>query len=377
MRLMRLRAVVKKEVLHIRRDRPSLMIGFLMPVMMLFLFGYAVNTDIDEIHTAVLDGDRTRASRELVAVFSASGYFKITAYPVSRQEIEKLITGGKIKAGLVIPAGYSRTLSRGEAAPVQFIIDGSDSTTARTALQAGELVARAYSSKLVLTTIDKSGRNGPLIGGVDLRSRVWYNPNMESARFFIPGLIGLIMQNITVMLTAFALVRERERGTLEQLIVTPVRPGELVIGKLIPYVIIAFIDVSVIFLLGTFWFGVEVAGNVLLLAVLAFFFLLGALGLGLLISTVTRTQLQAMQATMGIILPSVLLSGFMFPREAMPAVIRWLGNFIPLTYFLEVLRGIILKGAGLDVLSVQAAFLVAFGCGTLTLAALRFRKTLD
>ncbi|MEW6446902.1 MAG: ABC transporter permease [Bacillota bacterium] len=376
MRLMRLWAVVKKEVLHIKRDRPSLIISFMLPVMMLFLFGYAVTMDVDEIKTAVLDGDRTRASRELIAAFSASGYFKITAYPVSRREVEKLITGGRVKASLVIPAGYSRTLARGDAAPVQFIIDGSDSTIARTALQAGELVAGAYSRRLKLAAINKSGKILPP-AGVDLRARVWYNPNMESARFFIPGLIGLIMQNITVMLTAFALVRERERGTLEQLIVTPVRPAELVIGKLIPYVVIAFIDVSVIFLVGTYWFGVGVAGNVLLLAVLALFFLLGALGLGLLISTVTRTQLQAMQATMGLILPSVLLSGFVFPREAMPAVIRWLGNFIPLTYFLEVLRGIILKGAGPDVLSVQAAFLVAFGCGTLMLAALRFRKTLD
>ncbi|MDI6631053.1 MAG: ABC transporter permease [Thermoanaerobacteraceae bacterium] len=377
MRLMRLWAIVKKEVLHIRRDRPSLVISFLLPVMMLFLFGYAVTMDVDEIRTAVLDGDRTRASRELASAFAASGYFKLTAYPVSRQELERLITSGRVKAGLIIPAGYGRTLARGEAAPVQFIVDGSDPTTARTALQAGELVARVHSSKLMLAALDRSGKTVPLTAGVDFRSRVWYNPNMESARFFIPGLIGLIMQNITAMLTAFALVRERERGTLEQLIVTPVRPAELVIGKLIPYVVIAFIDVSLIFLVGTFWFGVGVAGNVLLLAVLALFFLLGALGLGLLISTVTRTQLQAMQATMGLILPSVLLSGFVFPREAMPLVIRWLGNFIPLTYFLEVLRGVILKGAGLDLLLTQAVVLVAFGCGTLLLAALRFRKTLD
>jgi ABC-2 type transport system permease protein len=377
MRLMRLWAIVKKEVLHIRRDRPSLVISFLLPLVMLFLFGYAVTMDVDEIQTAVLDGDRTRASRELASAFAASGYFKLAAYPVSRQELERLITSGRVKAGLIIPAGYGRTLARGEAAPVQFIVDGSDPTSARTALQAGELVARVHSGKLMLAALDRSGKTVPLAAGVDFRSRVWYNPNMESARFFIPGLIGLIMQNITVMLTAFALVRERERGTLEQLIVTPVRPAELVIGKLIPYVVIAFIDVSLIFLVGVFWFGVGVAGNVLLLAVLALFFLLGALGLGLLISTVTRTQLQAMQATMGLILPSVLLSGFVFPREAMPLVIRWLGNFIPLTYFLEVLRGVILKGAGLDLLLTQAVVLVVFGCGTLLLAALRFRKTLD
>lgn len=200
---------------------------------------------------------------------------------------------------------------------------------------------------------------------------------MKSTNFFIPGLIGLIMQNITVMLTAFALVRERERGTLEQLIVTPVRPAELIIGKLIPYVAIALLDVTAVFLAAVFWFRVGVAGNLLLLSVLALFFLLGALGLGLLISTVARTQLQAMQVTMALILPSVLLSGFVFPREAMPLAVRWIGNFIPLTYFLEVLRGVILKGAGLDLLLGQAIFLAAFGCGTLALAALRFRKTLD
>jgi len=376
MRVTRLWAVIKKEVLHIRRDRPSLVISFALPLLMLLVFGYTVTMDVDEIQTAVLDGDRTRASRELVSAFAASGYFRFTAYPLSRPELERLIIGGEVKAALVVPPGYGRALARGETAVVQFIVDGTDPTTARAALQAGELIARVHSTKAIAATLERSGKSLPL-GGLELRPQVWYNPNMESARFFIPGLIGLIMQNITVMLTAFAMVRERERGTLEQLIVTPVRPAELVIGKLIPYVVIAFVDVTLIFLVGAFWFGMGMAGSVSLLAALSLFFLLGALGLGLLISTVARTQLQAMQATMALVLPSVLLSGFVFPREAMPAVIRWLGNLIPLTYFLEILRGIILKGAGLDLLLTQATVLVVFGCGTLLLAALRFRKTLD
>jgi ABC-2 type transport system permease protein len=215
------------------------------------------------------------------------------------------------------------------------------------------------------------------VPGIDFRPQVWFNPELDSIKFNIPGLIGLIMQNITVMLTAFALVRERERGTMEQLIVTPIRPGELIIGKLIPYVIIAFFDVMLVITAGVYWFNVPVKGSMLSLMILSLVFLLVALGLGLLISTSAKTQLQAMQMTVLLILPSVILSGFIFPREAMPLPIRILGSFIPLTYFLEILRGVILKGIGLEYLWRNLVILLIFGIATLTIASVRFKKNLD
>lgn len=377
MKIQRLLAIIKKEVLQIKRDRPSLAIAFALPLMMLLLFGYAVTTDVEHISLAVMDLDKTQESRGLVEIFRESGYFNTDFYVTGHAEMKRLINGGEASAGLIIPRGYATSLSRGEEAQVQFFVDGSDPLVARTALNTAQILTQVQSMRLKTGAAAKAGLAGKIKVGVDFRPGVWYNPEMKSVKFNIPGLIGLIMQNITVMLTAFALVRERERGTMEQLIVTPVKPAELIVGKLVPYIIIALIDVTAVLLMGIFWFKVPVAGSVLLLMFISFLFLLGALGIGLLISTVAKTQLQAMQMTMGLILPSVLLSGFMFPRDAMPTVIQWLGYAFPITYFLEVLRGIMLKGVGMEYLWHQTLILAAFGVGILALASLRFKKRLD
>lgn len=373
----RLLTIMRKEFIQIRRDPPSLVIVFVMPVLMLLLFGYAVTTDVEHIPLAVFDSDRSQASHQLAQDLVNTGYFDLAYRAGSAEELKALLDGGKARAGLVIPAGYARSLRRGETATAQLLVDGSDPLVARTALSAGEIVGRVKSQELRLAALKREGLSLPAGPAVDLRIRAWYNPGLESMKFNIPGLIGLIMQNVTMMLTAFALVRERERGTLEQLMVTPIRGAELMIGKLIPYIIIAFIDMGLALGIGVLWFKVPVAGSIFLLLGLTLIFLVFALGLGMFFSTIARTQLQAMQMTMLFILPSVLLSGFIFPRESMPLPIQYLGNLIPLTYFLDILRGIMLKGTGIAYLWGDIVPLAAFGLGIITLASWRFRKRVE
>ncbi|MGI9860494.1 ABC transporter permease [Moorella naiadis] len=373
----RLLAIIRKEFIHIRRDPPSLGMVFIMPVVMLLLFGYAVNTDVNHIPLAVLDRDQSQASRQLVAALVNSGYYDLVGQAGSDGELKSLLDSGRVQAGLVIPAGYSRDLKRQEMATAQFLVDGSDPLVARTALAMAELIARYNSQEMRLVVLGKEGRALPAGPGVDLRARAWYNPGLESLKFNIPGLIGLVMQNITIMLTAFALVRERERGTLEQLMVTPIKGPELMLGKLIPYIVVAFIDMGLALGIGTLWFKVPITGSLLLLLGLTLLFLVFALGLGMFFSTVARTQLQAMQMSMLFILPSVLLSGFMFPRASMPRPIQYLGNLLPLTYFLDILRGIMLKGIGVNYLWRDVVALAGFGTGIIALAALRFRKRVE
>ena len=374
----RLFTIMRKEFTQIRRDPPSLIIVFIMPVFMLLLFGYAVNTDVEHIPLAVCDRDQSQAGRLLTQNLINTGYFDLAYQVKNNEELKTLLDSGKTRAGLVIPAGYARDLRRGDTATAQLLVDGTDPLVARTAFSAAEIVSQVKSQELRLTALGSGGltvdRRGP---AVDLRTRVWYNPGLESLKFNIPGLIGLIMQNVTMMLTAFALVREREQGTLEQLMVTPVKGSELMIGKLIPYVIIAFVDMGLALSIGTLWFKVPVAGSIFLLLGLTMLFLVFALGLGIFFSTVARTQLQAMQMTMLFILPSVLLSGFIFPRASMPLPIQYLGNIIPLTYFLNILRGIMLKGIGINYLWGDILPLIGFGLGIIALASLRFRKRIE
>lgn len=370
----RLRSVVYKEFIHIRRDPPSLGIAFMMPLLLLFLFGYAVTTDIEDINMVVWDQSQTPQSSELIESFSQSGIFVLKKYTDSLKGVRQALDGGIVKTALIIPPDFHRNVFRKSPPSVQFLVDGSDPMVARTALNSGLIIAQNQSLELV---VDKIGKKPLGLSGIDFHPRVWYNPEMKSVNFNIPGLIGLILQNITVMLTAFTLVREREKGTLEQLIVTPIKPMELMIGKLVPYIVIAIIDVSLALIINTFWFKVPIQGSLLLLLLLSTIFLVAALGIGLFISTIASNQLQAMQVTMAFILPSVLLSGFMFPREAMPKIIQLIGYFIPLTYFLEILRGIIVKGIGIKYLWTQTLLLGVFGVFIISLAAIRFRKKLD
>lgn len=377
MNLQRLLSVVKKEIIQIRRDPPSLAMAFVVPVMMLLIFGYAVTTDVEHIDTAVLDQTNSLESRQLVEVFRNTGYFDTETYVQNFAELTTLIDTGRARVGIIIPPDYTNKLKRNEEAQLQLIVDGSDPLVARTALSTAQVVAQHEAFDLKVQTLRQTGLPVNLQPAIDLRFRIWYNPNMESMKFNIPGLIGLIMQNITMMLTAFAMVRERERGTLEQLIITPVKPFELIVGKLIPYIFIAFIDILIILGFGTFWFNVPVNGSILLLLGLSFIFLMGALGLGMFVSTLAKTQLQAMQVSFMIILPSVLLSGFMFPRESMPKIIQLIGYVIPLTYFLRILRGIVLKGVGFAYLWQDVILLTVFAAAILTLSIVRMKKRLD
>lgn len=377
MNLQRLKAIIKKEFIQIRRDPPSLVMAFILPLLMLLIFGYAVTTDVDHIKTAVFDQSKSIESRLLVDVFRNTGYFDPEVYVNNSRDMTKLIDSGQARVGIIVPPDYARKMHRGEPTQIQLLVDGSDPLVARTALSTAQVIAQTKSFEIKAKTLSQTGLSANLQPAIDLRYRVWYNPNMESMKFNVPGLIGLIMQNITMMLTAFALVRERERGTLEQLIITPVKPAELIVGKLVPYILIAFIDVMIVLGFGMFWFDVPVKGSIPLLLGLAFVFLMGALGLGMFVSTVAKTQLQAMQVSFMIILPSVLLSGFMFPRESMPKIIQIIGYVMPLTYFLRILRGIILKGIGITYLWSDVLFLTLFGIGILTLSVVRMKKRLD
>ena len=377
MNMQRLLSIIKKEIIQIKRDPPSLIMAFVLPIIMLLIFGYAVTTDVEHIKTAVFDQDKSAESRGLVQMFKNTGYFDPDLNVSNYKEMTYLIDSGKARVGIIIPPDYSKKLRRNEPAQLQLLVDGSDPLVARTALSTAQVITQSKSFDLKIKTLQQTGLGISLKPAVDLRYRVWYNPNMESMTFNIPGLIGLIMQNITMLLTAFALVRERERGTLEQLIITPVKPIELIVGKLVPYIVIAFLDVLVILGFGIFWFNVPVNGSVVELLGLSFVFLMGALGLGMFVSTVAKTQLQAMQIGFMIILPSVLLSGFMFPRESMPKIIQTIGYFIPLTYFLRILRGIILKGVGIHYLWKDVLLLAVFGAGILTLSIIRMKKRLD
>ncbi|MBI4491296.1 MAG: ABC transporter permease [Chloroflexi bacterium] len=371
----RIAPIILKEFIQIRRDPRTLAIVLAMPAMQLLLFGYAINTVVDHLPTIVFDESRDAQSRAFAAAFHNSGYFDLRAQAHSRAEAVAAVDTGEARVALLIPPEFGNHLLRGQQALAQLVVDGSDPNTAQTALFAAGMVAQVQSGEAVASLAERLGR-GSAASGIELRPVVLYNPSMLSVNFMIPGLIGLILQFQTLILTAFAIVRERERGTLEQLVVTPIRSWELMLGKIIPYVATACMAVGVALAVGRFWFGVEVAGSLPLLAALSLIFLLSSLGVGLFVSTISQTQTQAMQLAVFIMLPSVLLSGFMFPREGMPFVIQQLGLLIPLTYFLQILRGIILKGVGMEVLWPNVLPLALFGLAVFGLSANRFRKRL-
>lgn len=376
MNFQRFWSIVKKEFIQIKRDKASFGIAIGMPIMMMFLFGYAVNTQLEDISTAVLDQNHTADSRELIKSFENTLYFKVIEQSSSIESIEEKMNEGKIHAALIIPPDYSEKLDKKEKPKVQLLVDGSDPTTARTAFSSGVLAIQNQGVKQMEVLSSRLSQKIN-IGGVDVSTKVMYNPSLKNQNFTIPGLVGLIMQNITVLLTAFALVRERERGTIEQLIVSPIKSSELILGKLLPYVVIGFFDFIFSLALGLLWFGVPIRGSLGLLIFLGFGFVICALAIGILISTISKTQLQAMQLSVLVILPSVLLSGFVFPREAMPKIIQYLGYALPLTYFLNILRGIVLKGVGMNYLYKDVVLLFILGFFLLTFSMIRFRKKLD
>lgn len=369
----RIVAIVRKEFLQIRHDRRTLAMVLVLPIMQLILFGYAINTVVDHLPTIVFDEASDADSRALIAAFQNSGYFDVQDSARSADDLRDQIDSGRAKVGLHFPPDFGHEVLRGQPGLVQLVVDGSDPNIAQTALFAAGAVAQAHSADVAADFVARSGRASPG-SGIDLRPVVLYNPSMLSVNFMVPGIIGLILQFQTLLLTAFAVVRERERGTLEQLVVTPIKPWELMLGKLIPYTVTAFVGAAGAAAGGRILFGVEVTGSLLLLAALSVVFLLGSLGVGLFISTISQTQGQAMQTALFIMLPSLLLSGFLYPRETMPFIIQQISLLIPLTYYLQILRGIMLKGVGLDVLWPQVLPLAAFSLVVFALSAWRFQK---
>ncbi len=369
----RIFALIRKEFIQIRRDPRTLAMVLVMPVMQLLIFGYGINTVVDHLPTIVFDEAADPESRALIAAFENSSYFDVLAYARSQAELTDAIDTGRAKVALHIPPSFGDQVMRGQAGVIQMIVDGSDPNVASTASFAASAVAQARTATIVTAAAARRGV-GSLSGGIDLRPVVLYNPSMKSVNFMVPGVIALILLFQAVLLTAFAVVREREQGTLEQIIVTPIRSWELMLGKILPYTMMASVAATVALVAARILFGVEVAGSTLLLALLSVLFLLGSLGMGLLISTVSQTQAQALQMAMFVALPSILLSGFMYPRETMPFIIRQLGLLTPMTYYLQILRGIMLKGVGLAALWPSVLPLALFGLVVFTLSALRFQK---
>jgi ABC-2 type transport system permease protein len=347
------------------------------PVIQLIIFGYAVTTDIKHIPTAVIDADRSRESRELVARFSNTGYFEVVTLLERPQDLVALMDSGRVQAGVHIPRGFARSLARGESAPLQVIVDGTDSTTAGMVLGYASGVLKKYSEEVLSERLQRLSTQWIRLSIIEERTRVWFNPELRSVNYMVPGVLCTILLVVTMVLTSMAIVREREIGTLEQIIVTPVRATELVAGKTIPFVLIGFVDIVLILLVAMLWFHVPLRGSLLLLFALALVFLLTTLGLGLFISTVSHTQQQAMMTAFFIMLPSILLSGFMFPIENMPRVIQWVTYLVPLRYFLNIVRGIFLKGVGIEVLWGDALMLLVLGLTLFAMASLRFTKRLE
>jgi len=373
----RLQAVMRKEFLQILRDPHTLYIVLAIPVVQMFLLGYTATTDVRNIPLAVVDFDRSSSSRRLLDAYRAADYFRLAFDVDSENQLRELIDGGEARAGLIIPPDFGERLLGGGTAQVSFVLDGSDPSVASTALAAAELVGQSVSSRIALERIQAAGLAGLAAPGLEVRPQVWFNPDMVSAYFMVPALIGMILQLLTTMLTATAIVRERERGTIEQLIVTPIRSGELILGKIGPYVLIALFNTLEVLLVGTLWFGVPVRGSLGLLLLLSGLFLTSSLGIGLLISTVARTQQQAMMLTWFTLLPTIFLSGFFFPLAALPPVLQLVSRFIPLRYYLEIIRSILLKGVGAGSLTEEIIALAILGAVFLVGATLRFHKTLD
>ncbi len=366
--------IARKELIHIIRDRRTLVVLFLIPVVQLFLLAYAASSDVEHLGTVVLDADRTPQSRELIDAYRASNYFDIVATVTSEAELARAIDAGSARAGLIIPPGYAADVTTGKTVNIAFIIDGSDPVIAQTAFAAAQSVGQIHGVRIIERRL---GISTEQMSPLEVHPRVWYNPAMKSINFMVPGLIAATVFVLTMIMTGLTIVQEREWGTIEQLMVTPIRPIELVTGKVTPYVIISFLQVLEILLFGVFWFRVSISGNIFLLLGLSALFLVTSLGLGIFISSVANTFQQAMFVVAFILLPALFLSGFIYPLDAMPMALQIVSYLNPLRYMLIIVRGIILKGVGLEVLAGQVAAMVAFGVAIMAFAATRFRKRLE
>jgi len=366
-----------KEFIQVLRDPRMRFVVFIIPAVQTIIFGYAVNTDVRHVATAIYDLDNSGQSRELADRFLQSGYFDLVERVSDEARARELIDRGEVKALLRMNHGFGAGLVGGKGATLQLILDGTDSNTAGIVLNYAARIVAGYGAQLQLDAAARAGGRGLPIKGVQLASRAWYNENLESRNFFVPAVITNIVFIITMLLSSMAVVREKEIGTIEQVIVTPIGKGEFILGKTVPFVLIGFINVALVSLVAVFWFEVPLRGSILLLFGSTALFLMSSLGIGLLISTISRTQQQAMMSAFFVIFPAMLLSGFAFPIESMPEPVQWLTYLNPMRFFLVVIRSIFQKGVGLEILWPQLAALAVIGTAILTLAIARFQKTLS
>jgi len=373
----RLVSILRKEFIQITRDKRTLAIILIIPIMQLFLLGYSATSDVRNVPLAVFDQCRCAESRSLLDAYRAADYFRLAYMVGSEDEIRLLIEQGEARAGLIIPPDYNTALAEGNA-EVAFILDGSDATTGSTALSAATLIGQSQATHLMIQRLERSGMDASNFQPpLQVRTRVWYNPDLVSSYFMIPGVIGMILYAITSLLTATAVVRERERGTIEQLIVTPIRPWELVVGKILPYAILAFINTLEVLAIGHWWFGMPVRGDLSLILACSGLLVLSGLGIGLFASTIANTQQEAMLTVWMTLLPSIFLSGFFFPLEAMPKFLQWISYIIPLRYYLIIIRALLIKGVGAGPIWSEILALAVFGIAIMGAASFRFRKRLD
>lgn len=373
----RVRSIIIKEFRETFRDKRMLIIIFIAPLFQLFVFGYAATTDVNHIPAAVYDLDNTRQSRDVTREFSYSEYFDIKYYVYNDAEEEKLIDKSRVDVVFRFQRGFARDIEAGRSAALQMVVDGTDSNTASVILSYASQILERYQAAALGERVRIALKTVNAVPGVDLRARAWFNENLESRYFFIPGVIALIITIMSLLLTAMAIVREKEIGTMEQLIVSPLKPYELIMGKLIPFALIALAELVIVTVIGVGWFRLPFRGDIIFLFICVIIFLLTSSGVGLLISTISSTQQEAMMSTFLFFFPAILLSGFMFPIDNMPRIVQYITYINPLRYLMIILRGIFLKGIGIGILWPQLCALLVIGAGVLVFSSLKFRRQLN
>jgi ABC-2 type transport system permease protein len=373
-------ALIKKEFLQIRRDPRTLGMVLFAPVVMLLLYGYAISFDIHHIAIIVCDQDNSQESRQFIKGFSSSEYFDVIGYESNPESLLGYLDAAKARGVLWIPRGFERKMASGISSDLFFGLDGADANTATISLGYFSKYVQSYSTNIIINRLEKTGRSSLVSRLVPFQfeQRVWYNPELKSSHFIVPGLISTLLMMVVALLTAMAVTNEKERNTFEQLAASPIKPWQLILGKIIPYAMVSFLGVLLIIPAGIFWFGVPLRGSILVLMVFIMIFLVSVLGIGLFFSTIAKTQQQAMFMVLPVTsLPAILLSGFVFPIESMPHFLQFVTYLIPARFFLVALRGIFLKGVGFNVLWPEAIILICFSTALMTAATLKFKKRLD
>jgi len=368
--------IIKKEFIQLRQDKKMFGLSFAAPVFQLLVLGYAATFDVSKIPTVVCDFDNSASSRALIRSFTSTEYFKVVGYYDKTSEIDSQLDDGHASIAVVIPRGFEKKITSGRSAPLQVIADGTETSSASIGLNYAYIIITRYSQNIIIESLTKCG-SFILPARMSAEFRVWYNPELKSRNFMVPGVLGLLLMVMTMVLTSLAIVKEKELGTLEQIVVTPIKPYQLIIGKLAPFFAIGVVDVILVVFFASLVFSLPVKGGVLLLLLLSLIFLMTTLGLGLFISTISRTQQQAMMtAIFFFMMPMIFFSGFVFPIENMPAVIQYISYFLPLRYYFVIVRGLFLKGVGMNILWTQALVLLIFGSVILSLSVMRFHKRL-